>query len=189
MTKRGKADLYTLLLLLSSILLGLGNSCCCGFARPRGVPITIEEAKEEMVFALYLPTYLPSSVDPTPQVFRIQYESSLPPNAEVYYTGKGQDAERLLMISATRAGSTSRTHYATSDRQLIPLAGGGIAVDQSASIENSWFQENELVKGPPYKICLWWDLGSGGEKAWYAIYSTLPLSETLRIVNSMEPVP
>lgn len=191
MATRQKAGHCNILLLLFLLLLGLGNSCCCRFAepRPRGTPITIEEAKKEMIFTLYLPTYLPSYVDPMPQVFRVQYESSLPPNAEIYYTRKGQDAERLFMIFATRAGSTSRTHYATSERQLIPLADGSLAVNRSASFDNSGVQKADLVKGPPYQTCLWWDVGSGEEKAWYTIYSTLSLSETLRIVNSMELVP
>jgi hypothetical protein len=50
-------------------------------------------------------------------------------------------------------------------------------------------READLVKGPPYQTSLWWDLGSGEQKAWYTIYSTFSLSETLKIVNSMEPVP
>jgi hypothetical protein len=172
------------------LLIGFGSSCCCFTEqRQRGTPITIEEAKEEMPFALYLPTHLPSYVDPNPQIFRVQYESSLPPNVEIYYTRKGQDAERVFMIFATRAGSSSRTHYATSKRQLILLADGSLAVDRSASLDNSGVRKADLVKGPPYQTCLWWDLGSGEEKAWYTIYSTLSLTETLEIVDSMESVP
>lgn len=176
--------------LLFCLSLGLGISCCCFTEqRQRGIPISIEEAKEEMPFALYLPTHLPSYVDPNPQSFRVQYESSLPPNAEIYYTRKGQDAERMFMIFATRAGSSRTTDYAATEKQLIPLADGSLAVDRSASFDNSGVQKADLVKGPSYQTCLWWDLGSGEEKAWYTIYSTLSLTETLEIVNSMEPVP
>jgi len=176
--------------LLFCLSLGLGISCCCFTEqRQRGIPISIEEAKEEMPFALYLPTQLPSYVDPNPQSFRVQYESSLPPNAEIYYTRKGQDAERMFMIFATRAGSSRTTDYAATEKQLIPLADGSLAVDRSASFDNSGVQKADLVKGPSYQTCLWWDLGSGEEKAWYTIYSTLSLTETLEIVNSMEPVP
>lgn len=185
-----KVGHYSKLLLLFLLLLGCGDSCCC-FTEPspRGTPITVEEAKEEMVFTLYLPTYLPSYVDPKPRIFRTQYESSLPPNAEIYYIRESQETERLFMIFATRAGSTSRTHYATSEEQLIPLADGSLAVNRSASFDKSGVQKADLIEGPPYQTSLWWDLGRGENKAWYTIYSTFSLSETLKIVNSMEPIP
>lgn len=190
MFTRQKVSHYGTLLLLFFFLTGFGSSCCCRFTepRPRGIPITIEEAKEEAPFALYLPTHLPPYVDPTPRMFRVQYDSSLPPYFEIYYTRKDQSGERVLLIIARRAGSTSRTDYATSERQLIPLPDGGLVVDGSASINNSWSQEADFVKGPPYKTGLSWDLGSGEKRAWYSIYSTLSLTETVGIVSSMEPV-
>lgn len=189
MSMRQRVCHFGALPLLFFLLIGLGSSCCCFTERrQRGVPISIEEAKEEMSFALYLPTRLPRYVDPKPQLFRLQYESTLPPYLEIYYTRKDQDAERVLLIVARHAGSSQTTDYATSERQLIPLADGSLAIDQSASA-NRRPQEADIVKGPPYQTCLWWDLGSGEEKAWYIIYSTLSLTETLEIVNSMEPVP
>ena len=95
----------------------------------------------------------------------------------------------MFLIIASRAGSSSRIDYATSAEQLIPLSDGSLAVNQSDFINKAWFQENELITGPPYQTCLWWDLGIDQEKAWYTIYSTLSLTETLEIVNSMRLAP
>jgi hypothetical protein len=189
MTRRQRIGHYGILLLLSILLPGLESCCCSGFAGSRGISITIEEAKEEMVFALYLPAYLPSYVDPKPQVFRLQDEPSLAPYAKIYYTRTGQDSERVFMILARFAGSTSITRYATGENRLVSLANGNLALDRSASFDNSGVQNGDLVKGPAYQTCLVWDVGRGEEKALYSIYSTLSLSETLAIVNSMEPVP
>jgi hypothetical protein len=147
------------------------------------------EAKEEVPFALYSPALLPQYVDTTPQVFRVQHESSLPPDIYIYYVSEGQNAEHVLLIIASSAGASSRTHYAADERQLIPLEDGSFVIDRSAVIAKVWREEFDIVKGPPYQTGLWWDLDKDGDKAWYNIYSTLSLTKTVEIVDSMQPVP
>lgn len=184
------ARFRSVIILLSFILLGLVESSCCPLAesQPRAIPATVEEAREDASFALYLPTYLPPGVDDAPQVYLIRQDDSLSPYVEIYYTREEYGVERMFLIIASRAGSSSRINYATNAEQLIPLSDGSLAVNQSDFINNTWFQENELITGPPYQTCLWWDLGIDQEKAWYTIYSTLSLTETLAIVNSMQLV-
>lgn len=152
--------------------------------------LSTREAWERAPFPLYLPAELPDSIDPVPIIE--EYADSMY-SIEVYYYRHGESSPVLHFIITSNSLSHSDWPYiphvpSSRFRGLMRTQDGRLIGILQPKEYACWH-----MMGPGETTCkyestefigAWWP----GEGAWYELYSLLPLSETLAVIETMEPV-
>lgn len=166
--------------LASAILLTLLSSCgnsnrCYDFpCSSSQILMRLAEARNP------IPVYVPNAADP--DVI-----------STFYYVDNGSEA--MLVTIFTSNGQKSRIARMVTSPSMGNLDG---ALENSREVTVTWANDSrgitcalipgtyvdDSLQGSPYQTCLVWKSG----EHWFRLYSTLPLSEAIRLVNSLEKV-
>lgn len=181
----GERYWYRLLCFAAGVLPALITTCTVAVSLLSACDnqLSVEEAQRRLSCPLYLPKLLPPDIDTHPLVR--EYQDPVYTVA-VHYFGQGQQIPVLdfnIRPDSSVQGQWPRDPYTSAIYQKIVRLPKGRLVGILRFGEYNC-GSMVTVDGTPC-IALRWP----GEGAWYELYSLLPLSETLAVIESMEAVP
>ncbi len=177
---------FSIVTALAFVLCGVAAlACSCGNG------LSVPEAQRRAPFPLYLPSWLPSGINPTPTI--LEYDSSLY-DLEVYYYRAGeQSISPVLRLDVSSFSEMSSIwpwdpYTPSAFQEVVQLPNGHIVGIMSPGQYECWHmkgpEETECHYEPVEFLGVKWP----GEEAWYTMYSTLSLTDTLAIIVSMQAV-
>ena len=165
-------------LVLSTVLLSI---CSCDNS------LSVQVARKRAPFPLYLPSQVPSDIDPTPTI--LEYTDVY--HLEVYYYPKQrQDLSPVLRFEVSSFSGMHSTwpwDPYTGFPEVAQLPNGHVVGVLDPERYECWRMLGPGESTCKYNTSEFLGLMWPGEEAWYTLYSTLSLTETLAVIASMQP--
>lgn len=168
---------------MMSVIMVIIVASACGRA-----PVLTQVEAKNLAGVLCLPTYLPSSVDPTPMFYAVG-EPEIP-DASVWYKD-AKTSEHALFIRMMNVTHTSgdRQFYDPTQhcQNKFTLSSNNFTIcnESARPREIDYYEKRILVEGGPFITRLRWLAEKNGLWTVYDVVSTLSVEETKKIVASM----